>query len=202
GAAAATDPMRGQRQHPHHGGAVDPIRRPPAEAGRRAVTRGAGDQPTGIAEGSRRYMLTTYSTSAIRVCLTDSRTRASHITSGVSGEIASASRISLSAYRGAPSKQFTAIRYGTLRLSKKSIGEKLSVIRRVSTSTTAPIAPRLSSSHMNQNRVCPGVPNRYRIRSEDMVIRPKSMATVVVFLDGTPLVSSTAALAAVITASV
>ncbi len=36
------------------------------------------------------------------------------------------------------------------------------------------------SSHMNQKRVCPGVPNRYRIRSSAMVIRPKSMATVVV----------------------
>ena len=49
------------------------------------------------------------------------------------------------------SKTFTATTYGTLRFSKKSIDEKLSLRRRVSTSTIAPIAPRLSSSHMNQN---------------------------------------------------
>ena len=30
----------------------------------------------------------------------------------------------------------------------------------VSTSTMAPIAPRTRSSHMNQKRFCPGVPNR------------------------------------------
>ena len=38
----------------------------------------------------------------------------------------------------------------------------------------------MSSSHMNQNRSCPGVPNRYRISSGLIVIRPKSNATVVV----------------------
>ena len=38
-------------------------------------------------------------------------------------------------------------------------GERV-VDRRRSTSTTAPTQPRASSSHMNQKRCCPGVPNR------------------------------------------
>src|SRR4051794_24984954 len=79
---------------------------------------------------------------------------------------------------------------------------KLSWIRRVSTMTTAPSAPRISSSHMNQKRVCPGVPNRYRIRSPAIVMRPKSIATVVVLFAGTALVSSTCTPAAVMMASV
>lgn len=49
---------------------------------------------------------------------------------------------------------------GIPRFSKKSIAGKLASMRRVSTITTAPIAPRASSFHMNQNRSCPGVPNR------------------------------------------
>ena len=55
---------------------------------------------------------------------------------------------------------------------------------------------------MNQNRVWPGVPNRYRIRSSAMVIRPKSMATVVVVLPGTLRGSSMPTPAEVIIASV
>src|SRR5437588_4253606 len=77
-----------------------------------------------------------------------------------------------------------------------------SASRRVSTSTTAPIAPRTRSSHMNQNRCWPGVPNRYRIRSESRDSRPKSMATVVVVLFGVAERSSCPTLASVITASV
>jgi hypothetical protein len=38
---------------------------------------------------------------------------------------------------------------------------KQSAIRRVSAMITAPIAPTDRSSHMNQNRSWPGVPNRY-----------------------------------------
>src|SRR4029453_2975206 len=68
--------------------------------------------------------------------------------------------------------------------------------------TTAPIAPRTSSSHMNQNRVWPGVPNRYRMRSRSMLIRPKSIATVVVVLPGTCRLSSTPTPAEVMIASV
>src|SRR4051794_22133624 len=64
------------------------------------------------------------------------------------------------------------------------------------------MAPRTSSSHMNQNRVWPGVPNRYRIRSRSIEIRPKSMATVVVVLPGTLRVSSTPTPAEVMIASV
>src|SRR5689334_3203795 len=52
-------------------------------------------------------------------------------------------------------------------------------MRRVSTRTTPPTAPRTSSSHMNQNRSCPGVPNRYRTMSGPIEMRPKSIATVV-----------------------
>src|SRR5690606_14317232 len=44
---------------------------------------------------------------------------------------------------------------------------------------------------MNQNRSCPGVPNRYRISSGLIVIRPKSNATVVVVFASTPERSST-----------
>src|SRR5213082_3043974 len=142
------------------------------------------------------------STTPMSTRLADSRRRASHSISGTWGGMDSASRTSSSAYRGAPSKQLTPTTYGSRRLSKKSIGAKESVTRRVSTSTTAPSAPRISSSHMNQNRVCPGVPNRYRIRSSPMVIRPKSMATVVVALPGTFDGSSMPTPAAVITASV
>src|SRR6478609_6998176 len=69
-------------------------------------------------------------------------------------------------------------------------------------STTAPMAPRTSSSHMNQKRSWPGVPNRYRIRSSPSVMRPKSMATVVVVLVDTLDVSSTPSLTLVRAASV
>src|SRR6266540_302527 len=68
--------------------------------------------------------------------------------------------------------------------------------------TTAPIAPRTSSSHMNQKRVWPGVPNRYSIKSRSIEIRPKSIATVVVVFPGTLRVSSTPTPAEVMMASV
>jgi hypothetical protein len=55
---------------------------------------------------------------------------------------------------------------------------------------------------MNQKRSCPGVPNRYSTRSESSVIRPKSMATVVVVLSGSLDRSSMPTLAEVMTASV
>ena len=63
-------------------------------------------------------------------------------------------------YLGAPSNSLTATRNGSLRCSKKSTAAKLSCRRRQSTRTIAPIAPRTRSSHMNQNRRWPGVPNR------------------------------------------
>src|ERR671919_1664825 len=59
---------------------------------------------------------------------------------------------------------------------------KLSVMRRGSISTTAPSAPRQMSSHMNPKRSWPGVPNRYITSVSSTVMRPKSMATVVVVL--------------------
>src|SRR5215469_2090011 len=64
------------------------------------------------------------------------------------------------------------------------------------------MAPWIRSSHMNQNRCWPGVPNRYRMRPASRVTRPKSIATVVVVLSGVWLRSSSPSLAVVITASV
>src|SRR5690349_4006625 len=58
------------------------------------------------------------------------------------------------------------------------------------------------SSHMNQNRCWPGVPNTYSTRSLASEMRPKSMATVVDTLFGVAATSSTPTLAVVITASV
>src|SRR4051812_34755248 len=55
---------------------------------------------------------------------------------------------------------------------------------------------------MNQKRSWPGVPKRYRIRSWSSVMRPKSMATVVVVLSPVWVRSSIPAEADVITASV
>src|SRR5215472_17856422 len=68
--------------------------------------------------------------------------------------------------------------------------------------TTAPSAPSASSSHMNQNRCCPGVPNRYTTRSSRIVIRPKSMATVVVDFCSTPYSESTSSLRSLSVSSV
>src|SRR5215469_12144627 len=64
------------------------------------------------------------------------------------------------------------------------------------------MAPWIRSSHMNQNRCWPGVPNRYRMRPASRVTRPKSIATVVVVLSGVWLRSSRPSLAVVMTASV
>ena len=55
---------------------------------------------------------------------------------------------------------------------------------------------------MNQKRSWPGVPKRYRIRSWSRVMRPKSMATVVVVLSPVWVRSSMPADADVMTASV
>src|SRR5215470_13888041 len=55
---------------------------------------------------------------------------------------------------------------------------------------------------MNQNRCCPGVPNRYSTSPASRVTRPKSIATVVVVLSGVWLRSSKPSLAVVMTASV
>src|SRR5262250_3551014 len=60
----------------------------------------------------------------------------------------------------------------------------------------------MRSSHMNQNRCWPGVPNRYKISPASSVTRPKSIATVVVVLSGVCDRSSRPSLADVITASV
>src|ERR1700761_6454023 len=55
---------------------------------------------------------------------------------------------------------------------------------------------------MNQKRSCPGTPNRYSISCSLMVIRPKSRATVVVFLSGSPARLSRPTLAALSGSSV
>src|ERR671910_498273 len=79
---------------------------------------------------------------------------------------------------------------------------KLSVMRRGSTRTTAPSAPRQMSSHMKPKRSWPGVPNRYITSVSSTVMRPKSMATVVVVLPWMWRVSSMPVDALVIAASV
>src|SRR5256886_8290810 len=142
------------------------------------------------------------STSVIRVSLVDSRSRASQVTAGTVCSMVSASRTSSTRWCRTRSKQLIAMTYGSWRSSKKSMEANASAKRRVSTNTTAPMAPRTRSSHMNQNRCCPGVPNRYRIRSLSSDTRPKSMATVVVVLFGVADRSSTSTLASVMTASV
>src|SRR3984885_5590556 len=55
---------------------------------------------------------------------------------------------------------------------------------------------------MNQKRSWPGVPNRYSTRSDRKLIRPKSMATVVVVLRSTPAMSSTPTLRSLSSSSV
>src|SRR2546429_7134153 len=55
---------------------------------------------------------------------------------------------------------------------------------------------------MNQNRAWPGVPNRYSTSCDGKLIRPKSMATVVVVLAPTPRESSMPTLRSVIGSSV
>src|SRR4051812_13865898 len=64
------------------------------------------------------------------------------------------------------------------------------------------MAPLGSSSHMKRNRGWPGVPNRYSSRSSESVMRPKSMATVVMVFVATLDASSTPRLSVVIAASV
>src|SRR5437763_10110770 len=79
---------------------------------------------------------------------------------------------------------------------------KQSSIRRVSTSTIPPTAPRTSSSHRNRNRSWPGVPKRYSTMSGPSVMRPKSIATVVPVLVLTGPGKSTPRLSTVMSASV
>src|SRR5690606_7370493 len=90
---------------------------------------------------------------------------------------------------------------GIPRRSKKSTEAKPSSSLRVSTSTTAPTAPSARSFHSGQNRFCPGAPNKYSTISSEIVMRPKSRATVVVSLRSRPLRSSTPSLATVISSS-
>ena len=113
---------------------------------------------------AKRALLAGDDTSAVlreaeRASVAEARDRASQEITLTSGEMTSASRTSSSEYRTLSSNWLTATRNGMPRDSKKSIGAKLSARRRVSTSTTAAIAPRTRASHMNQNRCCPGAPN-------------------------------------------
>src|SRR4051812_24813726 len=68
--------------------------------------------------------------------------------------------------------------------------------------TIAPSVPSHRSSHMNAKRSCPGVPNKYITSDSSTVMRPKSIATVVVTLASTMEASSTPADFDVIAASV
>src|SRR5699024_6249741 len=84
---------------------------------------------------------------------------------------------------------------------KSSAGKQVTSLR-ASASTTAPRDPSANSSHMNQKRACPGVPNKQRTTPPWMVIRPKPRATGVVASSSAPSRSSTPELASVIISSV
>src|SRR3954466_12439828 len=138
----------------------------------------------------------------MRVSFVDSGERASQVTTWTSAGILRASRTCSGGCWRVSWNWLTATRNGSPRGAKKSIDAKQAASRRVSTRTIAATAPHTRSSHMNQNRCWPGVPNRYRIRSLSNETRPKSIATVVVTLFGVADRSSTPRLASVITASV
>ncbi len=141
------------------------------------------------------------STSVISTILLDSRDRASQFTSGTCGSRSRASRIVCGVKVGPP-KSLQATMNGVPCRSSRSMAYQESSMRRVSTSTTAPSVPENSRSHRNQNRSCPGAPNRYSTLCSSSVMRPKSKATVVAVLPRTPLTSSTPSPAWVIVSSV
>src|ERR1700761_8320073 len=144
-----------------------------------------------------------YRTSSVNVWTADAVSRASQVSRGTSGPMARAVRTSSSSNGRIPSKQLSATMNGASgTFSKYSMAGKQSASRRGSARTTAPSAPRIRSSHKNQNRSWPGVPNRYRASSSSRLTRPKSMATVVVTFSGVAARSSVAWLASVIRASV
>src|SRR5690349_4295086 len=144
----------------------------------------------------------TTSRSTRRVCLTAALDRASVAMTGTSGSTSSASRTSSRSWARCPENWFTATTKGRPRLSKKSSAGNESSIRRLSTSTIAPSAPAVSSFHMKPKRSWPGVPKMYRRSDSSTVIRPKSMATVVVVFVRTSPALSTPAPRVVMAASV
>src|SRR3954452_23595546 len=79
---------------------------------------------------------------------------------------------------------------------------KLTSRRRVSTRTTAPSAPSNRPFHRNQKRSWPGVPNRYSTSWSVMLMRTKSIATVVAVFVSEPYLSSTPTPACVMVSSV
>src|SRR3954471_14767543 len=121
--------------------------------------------------------------------LLDSRSRASHWMIGTSADRDSALRTCSTECRGPP-KSFTATMKDMPWCSRRSMAYQESATRRVSTRTTTPRVPENSRSQRNQNRSCPGAPNRYSTISSFSVMRPKSKATVVVVLVSTPPASS------------
>src|ERR1700761_4047481 len=144
-----------------------------------------------------------YRTSSVNVWTADAVSRASQVSRGTSGPMARAVRTSSSSNGRIPSKQLSATMNGASgTFSKYSMAGKQSASRRGSARTTAPSAPRIRSSHKNQNRSWPGVPNRYRASSSSRLTRPKSIATVVVTFSGVAARSSVPWLASVIRASV
>src|SRR6201996_3927937 len=144
-----------------------------------------------------------YRTSSVNVWTADAVSRASQVSKGTSGPMARAARTSSSSNGRIPSKQLSATMNGASgTFSKYSMAGKQSASRRGSARTTAPSAPRIRSSHKNQNRSWPGVPNRYRASSSSRLTRPKSIATVVVTFSGVAARSSVPWLASVIRASV
>src|SRR4029453_17902553 len=90
---------RGRSRDPDGDHAVDMLRECWCDAGQAGAT------------ARLRRIVSTYSTSEMSTCLVDSRFRASQLTTGMSLEIASASRTSCASWYCMPSKQLMATRY-------------------------------------------------------------------------------------------
>src|SRR3569833_221578 len=133
--------------------------------------------------------------------LLDARWRASHSMTGTSADRDSALRTCSTERRGPP-KSFTATMKDMPWCPRRAMAHQESETRRVSTRTTTPRVPENSRSQRNQNRSCPGAPNRYSTISSFSVMRPKSKATVVVVLASTPSAASMPTPAVVMTSSV
>lgn len=142
-------------------------------------------------------------TSASSASTDESASRASHVTSGVVGSRSRAARSCSSVKcRGASGNVLKATAYGSPLSSTMPSTSKEASIRRLSTRTSAPSAPYAMSSQSARNRSWPGVPNRYSTTPPGRLIRPKSMATVVVAFSRTPSRSSTCAEASLSRSSV
>src|SRR3569833_1614312 len=133
--------------------------------------------------------------------LLDARWRASHSMTGTSAVWVCALRFCLFVRRGSL-LLFSASLLVLPWCSWRAMAYQESETRRVSTRTTTPRVPENSRSQRNQNRSCPGAPNRYSTISSFSVMRPRSKASEVVVLASTPSASSMPTPAFIITSTV